>query len=652
MFVSPTSMYRYFKPFLLLCLLILILQITVLSADEIETQSHVNLKVSNITFKELLKLEESLKQRMAALEKFERKNFDAGIGEAEIKLTISDDLQTFTTDLALTEFAAFELEILNQTSEQIELRVNQRTGNRAVQDGKSDRPVKKPKVMILISERHWQSSSPAIETAVIKKFTDEGYKVIDPNQIRNAHPSEPPAGLLHGDPTAASTIGRQYGAELVIVGEAFTNDTTRSYGLYTSRTTSEIKILDVDTSTIFTAHSETGKGADLTQDMAIQKAFQDTGYLLADNLMKQIAEKWNRNNVKEYNVSLVVGELTFTQLVQLEQLLQNWRGIDAINLRNFEAGVAVIGVDTQHSAQHLAAQLVTKPLNQLSLDVKNFNTMQIDIDVRRAVALYDIQLVIANITFEELIQLEQALKKWSGVTTVFLRSFDAGIAAIELHYKGGAQRLAGELLRKNFNKFSLDIINFSDKRIDLEVKKQQTVQPRPIKLTISQLSFEQLGQLEQTLKQWDGIKSVSLQGFDDGNAVFDIHSEQDAQHLANELERKPLNDFALDVISFTPDQINIIVIRATSVNDVQLIISPLPFNQLVRFQQVLKEWAGVDTVYLRSFDTGVAIIELHTENGTQQLAEELASRPLKEFVLDITNFSPDRINISLENDTE
>ncbi len=172
--------------------------------------------------------------------------------------------------------------------------------------------------MILISERHWQASSPAIETAVIKKFTDEGYKVIDPLQIRSAHPSEPPAGLLHGDPAAASTIGRQHGAELVIVGEAFANDTRISYGLYTSRVTSEIKILDVDTATIFHAHSETGKGSDLTQNMAIQKAFQNTGELLADHLMKQIAEKWKRSGVKEYAVSLVVGELTFSQLVQLE----------------------------------------------------------------------------------------------------------------------------------------------------------------------------------------------------------------------------------------------------------------------------------------------------------------------------------------------
>lgn len=42
---------------------------------------------------------------------------------------------------------------------------------------------------------------------------------------------------------------------------------------------------------------------------------------------------------------------------------------------------------------------------------------------------------------------------------------------------------------------------------------------------------------------------------------------------------------------------------------------------------------------------GVAIIKLHTENGSQQLAEELVSRPFKAFALDVTNFTPDRITL-------
>ena len=616
--------------------------------DTSSSDSQVTLKVTNVTFKELLLFEESLKQRVPSIEGLDRQNFDAAGSRAEIKLTVAGDLQQFATELALTEFADFEVEVLNQTAEFLEVRINQGARGGPAATLRTEAVVRKPRVMILISERHWQAPNPATETEVVRKFTENGFKVVDPNQIRMAHPSEPAGGLLHGDPAAAAAIGRQHNAELVIIGEAFTNDTLISYGLYTSRATAEVRMLDVDTATIFVAKSQTGKGSDLTKDMATQKAFQNTGELLADYLMEQIASQWNQRGPKAYEISLVVAELTFSQLAQLEQMLQNWRGVDAVNLRSFDAGIAVIGLETRHSAQRLASELVSKPLNQFSLEVTNFTTMQIDVEVRRAVALYDVQLVVAQIAFNQLAHLQQALEKWSGIDTVYLRSFDAGVAVIELHYKGGAQRLAGELIRKSFDQFSLDIIDFTPRQIDVEVWKASAV--HEVQLVISELTFNQLEQLEQALKEWEGIEAVLLQNFDAGVAIIDIHSQHDAQHLAGELVNKPINQFSLSVTNFTPDHINIEVREAAAVYDAQLVISGLAFDQLVQLKQVLNDWSGIDSVYLRSFDSGVAVIELKSQHDTQRLVEEFVSKPLNRFSLDITNFTPNRINIEVRSE--
>jgi len=645
MFMTITSATRSSKFIVLFGFLIAVFQMNSYAAEETPQQTQATLKVTNVTFKELLLFEESLKQRMPSIESLDRQNFDAAGSRAEIKLTVAGDLQQFATELALTEFADFEVEVLNQTAELLEIRINQRAQDRPPAVPETGAVKRKPRVMILISERHWQAPSPATETEMVRKFTENGFKVVDPNQIRMAHPSEPTGGLLHGDPAAAAAIGRQHNAELVIIGEAFTNDTLISYGLYTSRATAEIRMLDVDTATIFVAKSQTGKGSDLTENMATQKAFQNTGELLADYLMKQIESQWNQRGPKAYEVSLVVAELTFSQLAQLEGMLQNWKGVDAVNLRSFDAGIAVIGLETRQSAQRLASELVSKPLNQFSLDVTNFTTMQIDIEVRRAVALYDVQLVVSQIAFDQLVQLQHALEKWSGIDTVYLRSFDADVAAIELHYKGGAQRLAGELIRKSFDQFSLDIIDFTPRRIDVEVRKASAV--HTVQLVISELTFDQLEQLEQALKEWEGIEAVSLQNFDAGIAIIDIHSQHDAQHLAGELVNKPINQFSLSVTNFTPDQINIEVREAAAVYDAQLVISGLAFDQLVQLKQVLKDWSGIDSVYLRSFDSGVAVIELKSQHDTQRLVEELVSKPLNQFSLDITNFTPNRINIEM-----
>ena len=364
--------------------------------------------------------------------------------------------------------------------------------------------------------------------------------------------------------------------------------------------------------------------------------------------MEQIESQWNQRGPKAYEVSLVVAELTFSQLAQLEGILQNWGGIDAVNLRSFDAGIAVIGLETRHTAQRLASELVSKPMNQFSLDVTNFTTMQIDVEVRRAVALYDVQLVVSQLAFKQLVALQQALEKWSGIDTVYLRSFDAGVAVIELHYKGGAQRLASELIRTSFDQFSLDITDFTTRRVDVEVRKESA--RHKAQLIISSLTFDQLEQLEQALKEWEGIETVSLQNFDAGVAVIDIHSQHDTQHLAGELVNKPINQFSLRVTNFTPDQINIDVREAAAVYDAQLVISGLAFDQLVQLKQVLNDWTGIDSVYLRSFDSGVAVIELKSQRDTQRLVEEFVSKPLNRFSLDITNFTPHRINIDVRSE--
>ena len=647
MLTTFTRINSFLMPLIFFFSLVLLSQTDISAgANTSASQTQVTLKVTNVTFKELLLFEESLKQRISAIENVDRQNFDAAGSLAEIKLTVTDDLQQFATELALTEFSAFEIEVLNQIGQLLEIRVNQRSheghgGPTVMPEAKM--MARKPRVMILISERHWQAPNPATETEMIRKFTENGFKVVDPNQIRRAHHSEPAGGLLHGDPASAAAIGQQHGAELVIVGEAFQNDTRISYSLYTARTTAEVRMLDVDTATIFVARSETGIGSDLTENMASQKAFQNTGGLLADYLMGQIEDQWNQRGPKTYEISLVVSELTFSQLAQLEQVLERRNGVDAVKLRSFEAGVAVIGLESRYSAQRLAVELVSEPLNTFSLDVRNFTTRQIDIEVKRAVAVYDVQLVVSDVGFNQLVHLQRVLEKWRGIDTVYLRSFDSDVAVIELRYQDGAQRLAAELVSKPINDFSLDVKDFTNTRIDVQVSRHSALYS--LQLVVSHLTFDQLDMLKEALGKWEGIEAVSLQSYEVGVAIIDINSQQDAQSLASTFARKSLNAFSLDVRNFTPDQIDIEVKKAAAVYDVQLVISELAFDRLVELKQVLQEWNGIDSVYLRSFDSGVAVIELQAQFDTQRLVEALVSNPFRVFSLEITHFTPNRIDI-------
>ena len=88
MLMMSTRINRFLMPLIFLLSLIFLFQTDISAvADSSATKGQVTLKVTNVTFKELLQFEESLRQRIPSIEGLDRQNFDAAGSRAEIKLT-------------------------------------------------------------------------------------------------------------------------------------------------------------------------------------------------------------------------------------------------------------------------------------------------------------------------------------------------------------------------------------------------------------------------------------------------------------------------------------------------------------------------------------------------------------------------------------
>ncbi len=606
--------------------------------------NQITLKVVNTTFKELVLFEEALQKHIRSITNLDSQNFDASRKSAEINITTTDNLRQFSKALVLSEFEAFEVEVLNLSTETLEVRLNQKPKAPAAP---ADEIAHKPKIMILIAERALGNQPPkdAAETEMIRKFTEKGFKVINPAAVKRNRNLDQIRSIMRGNTDLAASIGQQYGAELLIVGEASSERGKTTYGLKTRRATVNARVIEVDTMRILVANSKNAAGADATENIASKKSLQNAGGLLADYLIDQIAKEWKVRAASAYDVQLVISKLTFSQLVQLEQTLKKLDDVEGVHRQSFHSGVAVIQLRSQHSAQRLAETLVSKPFSHFSLDVTNYTANRIDIKVARAPADYDVQLVVSKLTFSQLVLLEQLLKKVSGVDTVYLRSFDSQVAVIEVHYQHGAQKLAGELSGKSLNQVSLDVTNFMADRIDIIAKKKSAVYNT--QLVISKLTFSQLAHLEETLEKLSGVETVNFQSFDSGVAVIQLNSQHKVEKLAEILVSKSFNRFSLDVTNFNADGIEIEVKRAPAVYDIELVISELTFNQLVRIEQALKKLSSVSNIYLQSFDSDVAVIELHAQHGAQRLAGELVNKSFNRFTLEIHDFTVNRIDIEV-----
>ena len=645
MLMNFITIRRHVFPFLVLLALITFVSMAdiVTMAETPALGNQITLKIVNTTFKELVLFEEALQKHIPSIKNLDSQNFDAARKSAEINITTTDNLHQFSKALVLFEFEAFEVEVLNLSAQTLEIRLNRKPKAPAAP---ADEIAHKPKIMILIAERPLGNQSPkdAAETEMIRKFTEKGFKVINPAALKRNRNLDQIRSIMRGKTDLAANIGQQYGAELLIVGDASSERGKMTYGLKTYRATVNARVIEVDTMRILVANSKNAAGADATENIASKKSLQNAGGLLADYLIDQIAKEWVDRAVSAYDVLLVISKLTFSQLVQLEQTLKKLNDVETVHRQSFNSGVAVIELRSQHRAEKLGEALVNKSFNHFSLDVTNYTANRIDIKMERAPSDYDVQLIVSKLTFSQLVQLEQLLKKVNGVDAVYLRSFDSQIAAIEVHYQHGAQQLTGELSGKLLNNFSLDVTNFTADRINITVKKKSAVYNT--QLVVSEITFGQLVQLEQTLKEISDVDTVHRQSFNSSIAVIQLRSQHSTQKLAETLVSKPFSHFSLDVTNYTANRIDIKVTRAPADYDVQLVVSKLTFSQLAQLEQSLKKVSGVDTVYLRSFDSQIAVIEVHYQHGAQKLAGELSGKLLSRFSLNVTNFTADRIDIT------
>ena len=111
------------------------------------------------------------------------------------------------------------------------------------------------------------------------------------------------------------------------------------------------------------------------------------------------------------------------------------------------------------SAEKLADVIIEQILDQWSAE---------------ATSIRSISLLVVNIQQEHLPKLKAALEnKVRGIARVYVRSFNADTANLEVEFKGDGEALAGELKELSFNGFSIILIGFSQDKVEIKIYQRQ-----------------------------------------------------------------------------------------------------------------------------------------------------------------------------------
>jgi hypothetical protein len=251
------------------------------------------------------------------------------------------------------------------------------------------RHLKKPRVMVIISEASLGSrfGNPAGETEIIRQLLQNGIKVVDQEQTQHIRQSDHVRKVLEGDIEAAKRIGLQYGAEVLIVGQAAGEVAMRGKefgGLISARARLQARAIRADTGAILVADGQAAPGVDIEVQAATKKALAEAGRLWAEKNLPEIWRHWERETADTSSVQLVVNGLNLQQLAQFEGLLRTQvRGVKDVQRRSLDKDMAVLDLDLRGTGQSLADELVQQKVDGFEIEVLRYSSHRLELRARQ-----------------------------------------------------------------------------------------------------------------------------------------------------------------------------------------------------------------------------------------------------------------------------
>lgn len=233
----------------------------------------------------------------------------------------------------------------------------------------SEAGVRKERIMVVIPEVHLSRPKvpdPAGETEIVRTLIEAGYKLVDQQQVKKIRNNDVFDKAWKGDMEGALKIARKFDAEILVVGEAFSEfaGTTRvpdmrgmpGGNLISCTARVEAKAVRADTGQIIATYGAHGSGLHVTENIAGKTALANAGKEVGEYFVKMFASK--SPAASGVGIEMIVdGIKGFSALNGLKRKLSSIQGVDHVEVLNFEGGAATIDITFKGNAMEFAAAM-------------------------------------------------------------------------------------------------------------------------------------------------------------------------------------------------------------------------------------------------------------------------------------------------------
>lgn len=241
-----------------------------------------------------------------------------------------------------------------------------------------------PRVVVIIDDYIDGMEQPGKVAAgeIEKVFMQEKFPIVNKDQLEKIKQKD--ATVTYFDPLTAAALGRRYGAEVAIVGQASSNlvESSKPYGVsvfaYGGRV--EVRAVKVDNAEVIVFDVaeavERGSGRVATANKAI-KAASDK---LSESLMKRITEAWRDEVYNEMSILVICNNADMRKAKAFKESLSDMRDVQGVNERSLSGGVLELDVRFFGNSEQLAALISDKGDPSLEITGKTPNRIDIKFD--------------------------------------------------------------------------------------------------------------------------------------------------------------------------------------------------------------------------------------------------------------------------------
>ena len=238
-----------------------------------------------------------------------------------------------------------------------------------------------PKVMVMVDEKAIGSvSTSEIETMAVKKLGEKDVETVDQNMVQNNLERIQKAFRGTGDNRAAAALGREFGADVILLGEAVSKPNAAKIGetnLRSYNATVTLRAVRIDNSVNLATASETSTVVAMDDVSGSSRALKAAGEKALGSVIPDLLAKWEKPSgataAKDGKTAI---ELTIGGMDQIWKLKatrvalkDNRDCIASVVQKSYAQGVAIFRVESLLPAEELAEELVMNPPEELKVQV-------------------------------------------------------------------------------------------------------------------------------------------------------------------------------------------------------------------------------------------------------------------------------------------